>query len=44
MLQYKQLVVCSTEVEGLSHIAIVLWAQDGVVKQARRQLEDLVPV
>ncbi|KAI9714414.1 MAG: acetolactate synthase, regulatory subunit [Bogoriella megaspora] len=38
------LVVCSTEVEDLSRMTIVLQGQDGVVEQARRQLEDLVPV
>ncbi|KLU91879.1 acetolactate synthase small subunit [Magnaporthiopsis poae ATCC 64411] len=38
------LVVCSTEVQDLSRMTIVLTGQDGVVEQARRQLEDLVPV
>jgi len=38
------LVVCSTEVSDLSRMTIVLQGQDGVVEQARRQLEDLVPV
>lgn len=38
------LVVCNTEVEDLSRMTIVLRGQDGVVEQARRQLEDLVPV
>jgi acetolactate synthase-1/3 small subunit len=38
------LVVCSTEVKDLSRMTIVLTGQDGVVEQARRQLEDLVPV
>lgn len=38
------LVVCNTEVEDLSRMTIVLQGQDGVVEQARRQLEDLVPV
>ena len=38
------LVVCHTEVEDLSRMTIVLAGQDGVVEQARRQLEDLVPV
>jgi acetolactate synthase I/III small subunit len=38
------LVVCSTEVEDLSRMTIVLTGQDTVVEQARRQLEDLVPV
>ncbi|KAM3470891.1 hypothetical protein MY5147_006145 [Beauveria neobassiana] len=37
------LVVCNTEVEDLSRMTIVLTGQDGVVEQARRQLEDLVP-
>jgi len=38
------LVVCNTEVEDLSRMTIVLQGQDGVVEQARRQLDDLVPV
>lgn len=38
------LVVCSTEVPDLSRMCIVLKGQDAVVEQARRQLEDLVPV
>ncbi|KAF3936500.1 hypothetical protein ABW19_dt0210289 [Dactylella cylindrospora] len=38
------LVVCNTEVADLSRMTIVLGGQDGVVEQARRQLEDLVPV
>ena len=38
------LVVCKTEVDDLSRMNIVLRGQDGVVEQARRQLEDLVPV
>ncbi|KAL8992830.1 MAG: hypothetical protein Q9169_006804 [Polycauliona sp. 2 TL-2023] len=38
------LVVCKTEVEDLSRMTIVLAGHDGVVEQARRQLEDLVPV
>ena len=38
------LVVCHTEVPDLSRMTIVLSGQDGVVEQARRQLEDLVPV
>jgi acetolactate synthase I/III small subunit len=38
------LVVCSTEVSDLSRMTIVLEGLDGVVEQARRQLEDLVPV
>ncbi|THH30315.1 hypothetical protein EUX98_g3893 [Antrodiella citrinella] len=38
------LVVCRTEIRDLSRMSIVLRGQDGVVEQARRQLEDLVPV
>ncbi|EEH18508.1 acetolactate synthase, small subunit [Paracoccidioides brasiliensis Pb03] len=38
------LVVCNTEVEDLSRMTIVLHGLDGVVEQARRQLDDLVPV
>lgn len=38
------LVVCSTEVKDLSRMTIVLAGQDAVVEQARRQIEDLVPV
>lgn len=38
------LVVCNTEVADLSRMTIVLSGQDGIVEQARRQLEDLVPV
>lgn len=38
------LVVCNTEVADLSRMTIVLQGHDGVVEQARRQLEDLVPV
>ncbi|CAE7192456.1 acetolactate synthase, regulatory subunit [Pyrenophora teres f. teres] len=38
------LVVCNTEVDDLSRMTIVLRGQDGVIEQARRQLEDLVPV
>jgi len=38
------LVVCNTEVDDLSRMTIVLQGQDGVIEQARRQLEDLVPV
>jgi len=38
------LVVCRTEIRDLSRMTIVLNGQDGVVEQARRQLEDLVPV
>jgi len=38
------LVVCNTEVEDLSRMTIVLQGQPGTIEQARRQLEDLVPV
>ncbi|KAG6886257.1 hypothetical protein C0993_006667 [Termitomyces sp. T159_Od127] len=38
------LVVCRTEIRDLSRMCIVLSGQDGVIEQARRQLEDLVPV
>ena len=38
------LVVCNTEVQDLSRMTIVLRGHDGVIEQARRQLEDLVPV
>ncbi|OLL22553.1 Acetolactate synthase small subunit, mitochondrial [Neolecta irregularis DAH-3] len=38
------LVVCTTEVKDLSRMAIALKGPDGVIEQARRQLEDLVPV
>jgi acetolactate synthase-1/3 small subunit len=38
------LVVCNTEVKDLSRMTIVLHGQDGIVEQARRQIEDLVPV
>ncbi|GAA95146.1 hypothetical protein E5Q_01801 [Mixia osmundae IAM 14324] len=38
------LVVCATEIKDLSRMCIVLRGQDGVIEQARRQLEDLVPV
>ncbi|KDQ21952.1 hypothetical protein BOTBODRAFT_26353 [Botryobasidium botryosum FD-172 SS1] len=38
------LVVCRTEIRDLSRMSIVLRGQDGVIEQARRQLEDLVPV
>lgn len=38
------LVVCNTEVKDLSRMTIVLGGQDAVVEQARRQIEDLVPV
>ena len=36
------LVVCRTEIRDLSRMCIILRGQDGVVEQARRQLEDLV--
>lgn len=38
------LVVCNTEVKDLSRMTIVLGGRDAVVEQARRQIEDLVPV
>lgn len=38
------LVVCQTEIRDLSRMCIVLSGQDVVIEQARRQLEDLVPV
>jgi len=38
------LVVCRTEIRDLSRMSIVISGQDSVVEQARRQLEDLVPV
>lgn len=38
------LVVCNTEVKDLSRMTIVLQGQDGVIEQARRQIEELVPV
>ncbi|ODQ63971.1 acetolactate synthase small subunit [Nadsonia fulvescens var. elongata DSM 6958] len=38
------LVVCNTEVKDLSRMTIVIQGLDGVVEQARRQIEDLVPV
>uniref|UniRef100_A0A060T0J3 ARAD1C16786p n=1 Tax=Blastobotrys adeninivorans TaxID=409370 RepID=A0A060T0J3_BLAAD len=38
------LVVSNTEVKDLSRMTIVLHGQEGVVEQARRQIEDLVPV
>lgn len=40
----ESLVVCSTEVKNLSRMTIVLHGQPGVIEQARRQVEDLVPV
>lgn len=38
------LIVCNTEVKDLSRMTIVLAGQDAVIEQARRQIEDLVPV
>lgn len=38
------LVVCRTEIRDLSRMCIVLTGQDGVVEQARRQVEDLVSI
>ncbi|VVT50276.1 uncharacterized protein SAPINGB_P002688 [Magnusiomyces paraingens] len=38
------LVVSNTEVKDLSRMTIVLQGLDGVIEQARRQIEDLVPV
>lgn len=38
------LVVCQTEIRDLSRMCIVLRGQDGVIEQARRQLEDLVSI
>ncbi|BEI93879.1 uncharacterized protein CcaverHIS019_0603380 [Cutaneotrichosporon cavernicola] len=38
------LVVCQTEIRDLSRMSIVLKGQDAVIEQARKQLEDLVPV
>lgn len=38
------LVVSNTEVKDLSRMTIVLQGLDGIVEQARRQIEDLVPV
>ncbi|KAA1064276.1 hypothetical protein PGTUg99_005343 [Puccinia graminis f. sp. tritici] len=40
----ESLVVCATEIRELSRMCIVLKGQDAVVEQARRQLEDVVPV
>ncbi|KAH9814372.1 small subunit of acetolactate synthase-domain-containing protein [Melampsora americana] len=40
----ESLVVCATEIRELSRMCIVLKGQEAVVEQARRQLEDLVPV
>ncbi|KAH3900469.1 probable Acetolactate synthase small subunit, mitochondrial [Saccharomycodes ludwigii] len=38
------LIVCNTEVSDLSRMTLTLKGQDGVIEQARRQIEDLVPV
>lgn len=38
------LVVCNTEVKDLSRMTIILAGQDAIIEQARRQIEDLVPV
>ncbi len=38
------LIVCNTEVKDLSRMTIILKGQDAVIEQARRQIEDLVPV
>ncbi|KAL7662708.1 ACT domain-containing protein [[Candida] zeylanoides] len=38
------LVVCNTEVKDLSRMTVVLAGQDAVIEQARRQIEELVPV
>lgn len=38
------LVVSNTEVKDLSRMTIVLQGLDGIIEQARRQIEDLVPV
>ncbi|ODV98622.1 hypothetical protein PACTADRAFT_48343 [Pachysolen tannophilus NRRL Y-2460] len=38
------LVVCNTEVKDLSRMTITLDGHDAVIEQARRQIEDLVPV
>lgn len=43
-LTLDSLVVCQTEIRDLSRMSIVLKGQDAVIEQARRQLEDLVPV
>jgi len=40
----ESLVVCATEIKDLSRMNIVLRGQESVIEQARRQLEDLVPV
>ncbi|ODV61937.1 acetolactate synthase regulatory subunit [Ascoidea rubescens DSM 1968] len=38
------LVVCNTDVKDLSRMTIILEGQDAIIEQARRQIEDLVPV
>lgn len=38
------LVVSNTEVKDLSRMTLVIQGLDGVIEQARRQIEDLVPV
>lgn len=38
------LVVCNTEVKDLSRMTIILAGKDAIIEQARRQIEDLVPV
>lgn len=38
------LVVCNTDVKDLSRMTIVLKGHDGVIEQARKQIEDVVPV
>lgn len=40
----ESLVVSNTEVKDLSRMTIVLQGLDGIIEQARRQIEDLVPV
>jgi acetolactate synthase-1/3 small subunit len=40
----QSMVACGTGVSDLARINIVLIGHDGVVEQARRQLEDMVPV
>lgn len=44
LMSPDSLVVCQTEIRDLSRMSIVLKGQDAVIEQARRQLEDLVPV
>lgn len=38
------LIVCNTDIKDLSRMTIILQGQDAVIEQARRQIEDLVPV